>query len=72
MVGRLLRFMQLQEAAGMRNAMTHFEQVPIEVVENILRQAAGLAGMLEASPAPVPELERPAVAKPTIESKVRV
>jgi len=56
----------------MRNAMTHFEQVPIEVVENILRQAAGLAGMLEASPAPVPELERPAVAKPTIESKVRV
>jgi len=56
----------------MRNGVTHFEQIPIEVVKNLVRQAAGLARMLEESPALVPELERPAGAKPTIESKVRV
>lgn len=56
----------------MRNGVTHFEQVPIEVVKNVLRQAAGLARMLEEPPALVPELERPAIAKPTMERKVRV
>lgn len=56
----------------MRNGVTHFEQVPIEVVKNLVRQAAGPAGILEESPALVSELERPAVAKPRIESKVRI
>jgi hypothetical protein len=72
MAGRLLRFKIATGAAGMRNGATHFEQVPIEVVRNVLREAAGLARMQEGLPALVSELERPAVAKPTIESKVRI
>ena len=56
----------------MRNGVTHFEQVPIEVVKDILRQAAGPAGMLEGPPAHVREPERPVVVKPTIESKERI
>jgi hypothetical protein len=56
----------------MRNGVTHFEQVPIEVVKNLVRRAAGLARMQAGSFAPVSELERPAVAKPAIESKVRI
>jgi hypothetical protein len=47
----------------MRNRETHFEQVPIEVVEAILRQAAALAAILERSPAPASGLERPALAE---------
>jgi hypothetical protein len=47
----------------MRNRETHFEQVPIEVVETVLRQARVLARMLEKSPAPLSALERQAVAE---------
>jgi hypothetical protein len=47
----------------MRNRETHFEQVPIEVVETVLRQAAALARMLEKSPAPLSALERQAIAE---------
>ncbi len=42
----------------MRNGQTHFERVPIEVVETIVQQAAALAAMREKSPALVPELDR--------------
>jgi len=45
----------------MRNRETYFEQVPIEMVETVLRQAAALAEELEKGPAPVPALERQAV-----------
>ena len=45
----------------MRNRETYFEQVPIEIVETVLRQAAALAEELEKTPAPVPALERQAV-----------
>ena len=45
----------------MRNRETYFEQVPIEMVETVLRQAAALAEELEKTPAPVPALERQAV-----------
>ena len=41
----------------MRNRLTHFEQVPMQVIETILRQAAAQAEMPEESPA----LERQAV-----------
>ncbi len=47
----------------MRNGETHFEQVPIEVVETVLRQATALARMLEKSPAPLSALERQAIAE---------
>jgi hypothetical protein len=43
----------------MRNGKTHFEQVPIEVVNTVVRQAAALPGMLGKSPALVSELEAP-------------
>jgi len=39
----------------MRNRETYFEQVPIAIVETVLRQAAALAE-LEKTPAPVPAL----------------
>ena len=42
-------------AAAMRNRETYFEQVPIEIVETVLRQAA-LAEELEKTPEPVPAL----------------
>jgi hypothetical protein len=45
----------------MRNRETYFEQVPIEMVETVLRQAAALAEELAKGPAPVPALERQAV-----------
>jgi hypothetical protein len=45
----------------MRNGETHFEQVPIDVVKTVVREAAALARTLEESPALVSELERPAV-----------
>ena len=45
----------------MRNRETHFEQVPIEVAETVLRQAAAIAEELEKTPAPVPALGRHAV-----------
>jgi hypothetical protein len=45
----------------MRNRETYFEQVPIEMVETVLRQAAALAEELEKGPEPVPALERQAV-----------
>ncbi|GEM_PF-4595748 len=48
----------------MRNKQTHFEQVPIEVVEAVLQQAAALARMQEKLLSAVPGLERPAVAGP--------
>jgi len=38
----------------MLNGETHFEQVPIEVAETVLRQAAAIAEELEQTPAPVP------------------
>jgi hypothetical protein len=49
----------------MRNKATHFEQVPIEVPESILRLAAELPRVIEKSPAPgsVPRLQ-PAVGFP--------
>ena len=47
-------------ATGMRNGETHFEQVPTEVVKNIVRQAAALAAMLEESPALASEPKHPA------------
>ena len=37
----------------MRNRETYFEQVPIAIVETVLRRAAALAE-LEKTPAPVP------------------
>jgi hypothetical protein len=45
----------------MRNRETYFEQVPIEIVETVLRQAATLAEELEKTPAPVPSPGRQAV-----------
>jgi len=42
----------------MRNGQTHFEQVPIEVAQMALRQAAALAEELEKAPAPIPPPER--------------
>jgi len=45
----------------MRNRETYFEQVPIEIVETVLRQAAALAEELEKTPASVPALERQAM-----------
>ena len=44
----------------MRNRETYFEQVPIETVETVLRQAAAVAEELEKTSAPVPALERQA------------
>jgi hypothetical protein len=41
----------------MRNVETHFEQVPIEVVRNIVRQVAAPVGMREESPARISELK---------------
>jgi len=41
----------------MRNRETYFEQVPIEIVETVLRQAAALAEELEKTPASVPALD---------------
>ena len=45
----------------MRNRETYFEQVPIEMVETVLRQAAALAEELEKTPAQVAALERQAL-----------
>ncbi len=45
----------------MRNRETYFEQVPMEIVETVLQQAAALAEELEKTPAPVPALGRQAV-----------
>lgn len=45
----------------MRNRETYFEQVPIAIVETVLRQAAALAEELEKTPAPVPAPGRQAV-----------
>jgi len=42
----------------MRYAETHFEQVPIEVVETVLQRAAVLARTLEELPAPASAPER--------------
>ena len=42
----------------MRNGETYFEQVPIEVADTVLRQAAALAEELQQKPAPVPGLGR--------------
>jgi hypothetical protein len=42
----------------MRNRGIHFEQVPIQVVETILRQATEPASIPEKSPAPFPAQER--------------
>jgi len=44
----------------MRNGETHFDQVPMEVVETIVRRAAALAAVLGKSPALVSELDRQA------------
>lgn len=44
----------------MRNGMTHFERVPIEVVKAVVRQTAARAAMREESPAPVSEQDRQA------------
>ena len=53
----------------MRNGETHFEQVPIEVVKNIVRQAAALAAMLEESPALASEPKHPAAEGRALEAK---
>ena len=45
----------------MRYRETYFEQVPIAIVETVLRQAAALAEELEKTPAPVPAPGRQAV-----------
>ncbi len=45
----------------MRNRETYFEQVPIAIVETVLRQAAALAEELEKTPAQVAALERQAL-----------
>ena len=45
----------------MRNRETYFEQVPIEIVERVLLQAAALAEELEKTPAQVAALERQAL-----------
>ncbi len=45
----------------MRNRETYFEQVPIEMVETVLRQAATLAEELEKAPAPISAPGRQAV-----------
>jgi hypothetical protein len=42
----------------MRNGQTHFERVPIEVVETIVRRAIALAAMRGKSPALVTEPDR--------------
>jgi hypothetical protein len=47
----------------MRIREKHFEQVPIEVVETILRQAAAMGRKQERSPALVSLLERQAPAE---------
>ena len=47
----------------MRSKETHFEQVPIEVVETVLRQAMAGAKMLEKPAAPVSAAKRQAVAE---------
>jgi len=47
-------------AAAMRNGETHFDQVPMEVVETVVRRAAALAAMREKSPELVSELDRQA------------
>jgi hypothetical protein len=47
----------------MRNRHTHFEQVPIEVVETVLQKAAAVESLHENSPAPVPAPQIPAVAE---------
>jgi hypothetical protein len=44
----------------MRNGQTHFDQVPMEVVETVVRRAVALAAMLEKSPALVTEPDRQA------------
>ncbi len=45
----------------MRNRETYFEQVPIAIVETVLRQAAALGEELEKTPAQVAALERQAL-----------
>ena len=45
----------------MRNRETYFEQVPIAIVETVLRRAAALAEELEKTPAPVSAPGRQAV-----------
>jgi len=45
----------------MRNRETYFEQVPIEIVETVLRQTAAVAEEPEKTPASVPALERQAL-----------
>ncbi len=45
----------------MRNRETYFEQVPIAIVETVLRQAAALTEELEKTPAQVAALERQAL-----------
>ena len=40
----------------MRNRETYFEQVPIEIAETVLRQAAEVAEGLEKTSEPVPAL----------------
>jgi len=63
---------KLAGSGWMRNGATHFEQVPMEVVKSVLREAARLARKQEESPALVSGLEDPAVAKPTMESEARI
>jgi hypothetical protein len=47
----------------MRYSATHFEQVPIEIVETVLRHDATLGKTPEKSRASVPEPEREAAAE---------
>jgi hypothetical protein len=45
----------------MRKRETHFEQVPIEVVETVLLKAVALERIPEKSPAPVSTPKRPSI-----------
>jgi hypothetical protein len=44
--------LEAKGAAAMRNRETHFEQIPIGVVEEIVQRAAALEGVPENSPEP--------------------
>jgi hypothetical protein len=56
--------MQPKEAAVMQRRKTHFEQVPIEVAEKVLRQATVLA-IARQSLRPLPVRERETAAEVT-------
>jgi hypothetical protein len=54
-----------EEEAAMRKGKTHFEQVPIEMAETVLKKAATLAAILQASPDLFPMLDREVAPPPS-------